>query len=129
MTKRVPNLKNKGGLITYRDGRTDRCLGYLFHSPEHGTYDPALCRVGVTREEADIHNQRLSEALIQGAARAGRWAWEVRSTTPAQGLGRVQRGRRHCSTTSRCAEQDSFRQGHGFRAPPETATRSTSGGS
>jgi hypothetical protein len=66
MTKKTPKLKNGGSLITCRDGRTDRCVGYLFHSPEHGTYDPALGRVDVTRREADIHNQRLSEALIPG---------------------------------------------------------------
>lgn len=66
MTKKVPELKNKGSVITYRDGRTERCLGYLFHSPEHGTYEPTLGRVDVTREEVDVHNKLLSEALIQG---------------------------------------------------------------
>lgn len=66
MMKRAPKLKHKGSLITYRDGRTDRCLGYLFHGPAHGTYDAALGRVDVSREDADVHNQRLSEALVQG---------------------------------------------------------------
>ena len=66
MAKRTPPLEHKGSLITYRDGDGERCLGYLFHSAEHGTYDAALGRVDVTREEADVHNRLLSEALIKG---------------------------------------------------------------
>lgn len=65
-TKKPPRLENLGSLITYRDGGEDRCLGNLFHSPEHGTYDPTLGRVDVTKEQADAHNKLLDEALVAG---------------------------------------------------------------
>ncbi len=66
MSRKAPTLENKGSLITYRDCDSDRCLGYLFHSPEHGTYDPTFGRVEVTREEAETHNRLLSQAEIEG---------------------------------------------------------------
>lgn len=66
MSKQVI-LENKGSLITYKDtDGTDRCLGNLMHFEGHGTYDPSLGQVDVTKEDADKHNAALDTALIEG---------------------------------------------------------------
>jgi len=60
-------LENKGSLITYKDtDGSDRCLGNLMHFEGHGTYDPSLGQVDVTKEDADKHNTALDTALIEG---------------------------------------------------------------
>lgn len=61
-------LENLGSLITYKDPKTgnDTFLGFLWGTPEHGMFDPTHGRVDVTPEQAKIHNQELSKALIDG---------------------------------------------------------------
>lgn len=68
-------LRNKGSLITYqKDGKT-YCLGSLMCFPEHGVFDPTYGKVDVTKEEADIHNKLLDQALIDGLwkCKVGEW--------------------------------------------------------
>src|SRR5665213_4373151 len=60
------DLKNDGGLITYRRDGQEYCLGYLFHSPQHGTFDPTLGKVDVSPEVAAEHNRLLSECELTG---------------------------------------------------------------
>ena len=64
--KKPPRLENIGSLITYKHRRKDTCLGYLFHTPEHGVYDAAHGKVDVTPAQAEIHNKLLDQALING---------------------------------------------------------------
>jgi hypothetical protein len=61
--KKVPELQNKGSLITFADGDRECCLNYLFHTPQHGVFDPNFGNVDVTPEEAELHNAALDEAL------------------------------------------------------------------
>ena len=64
---KATTLEHKGSLITYKDSDgTDLCLGNLMHFEGHGTYDPSLGKVDVTREDADKHNAALDTALIDG---------------------------------------------------------------
>lgn len=70
MSKRAPRslpLENLGSLITIKG--TNDCLGFLFHDPEHGTYDATHGRVEVSKADADLHNQALSVALVEGLDR------------------------------------------------------------
>ena len=60
-------LENKGSLITYKDNGQDVCLGALWYAEGHGCNDPSHGRVDVTKEEAEIHNRCLAQALIDGA--------------------------------------------------------------
>jgi hypothetical protein len=64
--KNPPLLENIGSLITYKHHGKDTCLGYVFHTPEHGVYDAAHGKVDVTPEQAEIHNKLLDQALING---------------------------------------------------------------
>src|SRR5512146_2808207 len=59
-------LQNLGSLITYTDDGGEHCLGYLWHAEGHGTYDPSLGRVEVSKQDADTHNRLLDEALLKG---------------------------------------------------------------
>ena len=60
-------LENLGSLITVKsDDGEDQCLGHLFHSEEHGTFDPTCGKVPVTKEQAGIHNNLLDQALLDG---------------------------------------------------------------
>jgi hypothetical protein len=63
---KTPTLENLGSLITYKEDGEDRCLGCLFHSEQHGTFDPTFGKVDVTKEQADIHNRLLDEAMLDG---------------------------------------------------------------
>lgn len=65
MKKQPPvELAHLGSLITIRG--TDQCLGYLMYFDGRGTFDPTLGLVHVTKEQADIHNKLLSQALLEG---------------------------------------------------------------
>lgn len=59
-------LENLGSLITLKDGNHERCLGYLWHAEGHGTFDANLGRVDVSKDNADIHNKLLDDALLKG---------------------------------------------------------------
>jgi hypothetical protein len=64
--RQVPEILNRGSLLTYRDNGTERCFGYLFEFPGHGTYEPTFGKLDVTSEEAGTHNALLSQAEISG---------------------------------------------------------------
>jgi hypothetical protein len=64
--RKPPKLENKGSLITYKDNGQDVCLGALWYAECHGCYDPTHGRVDVTKEEAEIHNRELDEAMLAG---------------------------------------------------------------
>ena len=57
------DLENFGSLITIK-GQPQRCLGDLFHSPEHGTFDPTHGHVDVTSDEAKLHNLALGQMKL-----------------------------------------------------------------
>ena len=60
-------LENLGALITVKsDDGEDQCLGHLFHSEGHGTFDPTYGKVPITKEQADIHNSLLDQAQLNG---------------------------------------------------------------
>ena len=61
-----PTILNRGSLLTYQDNGHECCFGYLFEFPEHGIYEPAFGKLDVTSEEAQTHNQLLSQAEIEG---------------------------------------------------------------
>lgn len=61
------DLHNIGSLITYQNEEgEEQCLGDLWHSEGHGTYDPYWGKVEVSKEEADIHNKALDQARLKG---------------------------------------------------------------
>ena len=66
-------LENLGSLITLKD--SDRCLGSLFASKEHGTFDAEYGKVPVTETEAEQHNRALDGALVKGleGCKVGQW--------------------------------------------------------
>jgi hypothetical protein len=68
MPKRKPlareQLEGFGSLITIKGANT--CLGDLWASGEHGTWDPNFGLVPVDAEEAEAHNKALDEARIKG---------------------------------------------------------------
>jgi hypothetical protein len=64
--KPPPKLEHVGSLITYKHRGKDTCLDYLFYAPEHGVYDAAHGKVDIKPEQADIHNNLLDQALING---------------------------------------------------------------
>jgi hypothetical protein len=53
-------------LITFGDGDRECCLNYLFHSAQHGVFEPNFGKVDVTPEEAKLHNAALDKALVDG---------------------------------------------------------------
>jgi hypothetical protein len=59
-----PTLQHKGSLITVNDGNV--CLGYLMPFEGRGVYDATFGKVDVTPEEANTHNQLLSDGEING---------------------------------------------------------------
>lgn len=65
--KTLPTLDKTGGLITYRDDSgCDCCLGYLFHFPDKGIFDPTFGKLDLTPEDVHIHNTLLAVAEIEG---------------------------------------------------------------
>lgn len=65
-TKLQPQFEHVGSLITYRDGDSDRCLGYLAHFEGHGVFDPSFGKVNVSEQDAETHNKLLDEAMLKG---------------------------------------------------------------
>ncbi len=60
-------INHIGSLMTVGNGTTESCLGYLWHVPQHGTFEPNVGRIdNITKEEADAHNKALSHAEIEG---------------------------------------------------------------
>jgi hypothetical protein len=66
MKTKTPTILNRGGLLTYQDNGHERCFGYLMEFPEHGIYEPTFGKLDVTSDEAQTHNQLLSQAEIEG---------------------------------------------------------------
>ena len=62
----APAILHRGSLLTYRDNRAERCLGYLFVAPGRGVFEPTFGRLEVSEEEAHTHNQLLSAAEVAG---------------------------------------------------------------
>jgi len=58
------NIEHKGSLMTWAG--TNTCLGYLMPFEGHGVFEPNHGKVDVTKDEAEKHNQCLSEAEIKG---------------------------------------------------------------
>ena len=64
--KKTPEILNRGSLMTYQDNGAERCFGYLFNSPAHGVFEPTFGKLAVSAEEANTHNQCLSQGEIEG---------------------------------------------------------------
>jgi hypothetical protein len=65
----LPEILNRGSLMTYQDNERERCFGYLFEFPGHGIFEPTFGKLDVSPEEAKTHNQLLSQAEIDGLDR------------------------------------------------------------
>ena len=57
-------IENRGSLMTIAG--TNTCLGYLMVFDGHGVFESSNGKMDITKEEADKHNQCLSEAEIKG---------------------------------------------------------------
>ncbi len=55
--------------MTVNVAGAEQCLGFMFHTPQHGAFEPTAGKLEVTAEEADAHNKALSKALIDGLDR------------------------------------------------------------
>lgn len=55
-----------GGMITFNDEGTARCLGYLIDFKEKGVFDATYGKVPVTPEQAALHNEVFDAANIKG---------------------------------------------------------------
>lgn len=64
--KQPSEILHRGSLLTYQDSGTERCFGYVFHFPSHGVYEPTFGKLDVSPEQANTHNQLLSQAEIDG---------------------------------------------------------------
>src|SRR5690349_17147802 len=64
--RKIPEILNRGSLMTYQDNGTERCFGYMFHFPGHGIFEPTFGKLEVTPEEAKAHNSLLSRAGMEG---------------------------------------------------------------
>ena len=64
--KKPPEILHRGSLLTYQDNGTERCFGYLFGFPGRGVFEPTFGKLDVSPEEAQTHNQLLSQAEIDG---------------------------------------------------------------
>ncbi len=52
--------------MTYREGDSERCLGYLVHFASRGVFEAVFGRLEVSVEEAQKHNRLLSQGEIDG---------------------------------------------------------------
>lgn len=61
-------ILHKGSLLTFLRKGADKetCVGYLMNFEERGIHDAHLGQIDVTLEQAEIHNNLLSEAEIKG---------------------------------------------------------------
>jgi hypothetical protein len=66
MKRQPPAIWNRRRLLTWQDNGRERCFGYLFAFAGHGIYEPTFGKLDVSAEEAQTHNQWLSQAEIQG---------------------------------------------------------------
>lgn len=66
LTGKDVKLECKEGFFTYDDGGRTYCLGYLVHFEGKGTFDAALGKVDVTKEQADAHNKLYEKAELKG---------------------------------------------------------------
>jgi hypothetical protein len=62
----LPQILNRGSLLTYQDNGQERCFGYLFEFAGHGIFAPTFGKLEVTSEEAKTHNRLLSHGEIEG---------------------------------------------------------------
>ncbi len=62
----IPEILNRGSLMTYQDNGTERCFGYMFDFPGHGVFEPNFGKLDVSIGEAKTHNQCLSQGEIEG---------------------------------------------------------------
>jgi len=62
----IPEILNKGSLITYHENGTVRCLGYLMEFAGRGIFEPTFGKLEVSSAEAKAHNQLLSCGEIEG---------------------------------------------------------------
>jgi len=64
--REIPEILNRGSLMTYHENGTVRCLGYLMEFSGRGIFEPTFGKLEVSSAEAKAHNQLLSRALIEG---------------------------------------------------------------
>src|SRR4029079_6595596 len=62
----LPEILNRGSLMTYQDNGAERCFGYMFEFPGPGVFEPSVRTLDVSPEEAKTHNQFLSQGEIEG---------------------------------------------------------------
>ncbi len=65
-SRKTPEIRHRGSLMTYQDKGADRCFGYMFHFPGHGVFEPTFGKLEVTPQEVKTHNDLLSQAEIEG---------------------------------------------------------------
>jgi len=58
--RKIPEILNRGSLMTYQENGTVRCLGYLMEFAGRGIYEPSFGKLEVASAEAKAHNQLLS---------------------------------------------------------------------
>jgi len=62
----TPEIINHFGLMVYFDHGAKRSLGYLRITKDEGIIEPSFGKIDVTTEAAQVHNQTLSRAQIDG---------------------------------------------------------------
>lgn len=67
--KELPEILHRDSLLTYWDNGSELCFGYLIDFPGHGMFEPTFGKLDVSPEEANTHNQLLSQAEIDGLDR------------------------------------------------------------
>lgn len=74
-TLKLPPLEHLGSLITYQGEQGPTCLGYLVDFGDRGVWDAHWGPVPVTPQQAEIHNEALEKALLEGLDRCevGQW--------------------------------------------------------
>jgi hypothetical protein len=61
---KLPAIRHRGSLLSYRDRGREWCFGYLFEFPGHGIFEPTFGRLKVSPREAKTHNELLSQGEI-----------------------------------------------------------------
>ena len=65
-TRKTPEIRHRGSLMTYQDQGRDRCFGYLLGFPGHGVFEPTFGKLDVSSAEAKTHNELLSKGELAG---------------------------------------------------------------